>query len=160
MLTLIPDTRRLAGPVVEGAASVNDRTPGDSRIGGLSTAPFATWNEMVGSPLNVMPAGRLSLIALPAASAPVAFSSILIFPSACASPGATATGTASAVLVTPAFGVTWMVTVAGALVSGGEQVGLGVPQLSGSPRSLTANVNRSVPVKPGVGVENRCCGFT
>ena len=130
---------------------MTEPTLGDSRIGGLKTAPFATWNETVGGARNVMPAGRLSLIALPTASAPVVFSLISTLPSVCASPGATITGTESALLVMPAFGVTSMVTVAGALVSGAAQATPGVPQLSGSPRSLTVNVNVSVPANPGVG---------
>jgi hypothetical protein len=43
-------------------------------------------------------------------------------------------------------GVTVMDTVAGAEVSAAAQLGLGAPQLSGSPRSVTVNVKLSGPL--------------
>src|SRR5262249_57151278 len=109
-------------------------TPGDSRTGALSTAPLPTLNETVGVPLNVRPTGRLTLIALPAWSAPVAFSSISMSPITELAEGTEIAGAESALLVVPLFGVTWIVTVAGALVSGRAQFGPGVPPLSGLPR--------------------------
>ena len=42
-------------------------------------------------------------------------------------------------------GLTVMLTVAGLEVSGAAQVGLGVPQLSGLPRSVTVNWKESGP---------------
>ena len=119
----------------------------------MSAAPLATWKETVGRPLNVMPAGTPTLIALPAMSAAVAFSTIWMLPSGSPSPGTMNTGAASALVVTPALGVTWTVTMAGALVRAAKHVSpFGAPQLSGKPRSLTVNVNVSTPVNPGLGV--------
>src|SRR5258708_6139145 len=59
--TVIPETLRLVGPVDEALARVNDRTPGDSRIGALRTAPAATMNETVGVAWHGNPAGRRAL---------------------------------------------------------------------------------------------------
>src|SRR5262249_38736736 len=142
----------LAGPDVDTAESVNDSVPGDSRAVPPSPAPLLTLSETSGVLLNARPPGRASLIALPAWREPVAFSSISISPRGALIAGAGTAGVASAFVLVPVLGRTWMVTVAAALVSAAEQFGPGVPQLSGLPRSVTVNANVSVPLNPGSGV--------
>jgi len=46
--TVMPEIRMLAGPLVEAVTSVNDRTPGDSRIGALRNGAAPTMNDTDG----------------------------------------------------------------------------------------------------------------